>query len=130
MTVPCSTSYSLLFVEYVIRAPMRAVLEFCSLTEDYVYGYPILEPVPSAVQRWHELHKAAMAGTDTKTLPSQINEPETALARRARELFAMPGNNTKEREAIHRALHTLEALSFCLKLETSYGDDRQKRAVR
>jgi hypothetical protein len=91
---------------------------------------PVLESAPAAVQSWRELYKAAIAETDRNRLPSRINEAETALARRARELFAMGGRNTEEREAVDRALYTLRALSYCLKLETSYGQDRQKRLGR
>ena len=91
---------------------------------------PVLESAPAAIQSWIEMFKAAMMETDRKRLPSQINEAETALARRARELFAMSGNNTEEREAVDRALHKLQGLKYCLKLKNGYGDDRQQRPIR
>ena len=35
----------------------------------------------------------------------------------------MPDDNTDEREAIDHATYTLRALSYCLRLKTSYGAD-------
>jgi len=92
---------------------------------------PVFGPTPVAVQRWRELYKAAMTDTDRETLPFRINEAKAALTHRARELFALGDNSTKERKAIDRALYTLQALSYCLKLESSDADDRRRRrAVR
>jgi len=84
---------------------------------------PRLGAAPAAVQGWRELYKAAIAETDRKALPFRIHEAEIALARRDRELFAMPDDNTDEREAIDHATYTLRALSYCLRLKTSYGAD-------
>jgi len=91
---------------------------------------PVLESAPAVIQPWIKILKAAMAETDRKTLPSRINGAESALARRAHELFAMSGNNTEEREAIDRGLHKLQASKYCLKPKNSYGYDRQKRPIR
>ena len=83
-----------------------------------------LSSAPPEVQNWHELHKAAMRETDRKKLPSRINEAEKAVARRSRELFAMPGQHLEEREELDDALYTLLALSFCLRLKTGHTDSK------
>jgi hypothetical protein len=81
-------------------------------------GMPVLEPpTPAVQQHWRALYKAAIWEENREILPSRINEAKAALARRARELFAM-ANNTEECEAVDRAMNTLHALSYCLKLET------------
>jgi hypothetical protein len=91
---------------------------------------PLLESAPAPRQGWRELYKAAIAETDRKALPFRIREAEIALARRDRELFAMPAGNTDEREAIDHATYTLRALSYCLRLKTSYGADSQESPAR
>ena len=81
---------------------------------------PVLESATATIQRWRELHKAAMAETDREKLPYRINEAEKAIALRGRELFAVPGKHLEEREELDDALYTLRALSFCLRLNPSY----------
>jgi hypothetical protein len=70
----------------------------------------ITEALSSAspeVENWHELHRAAMHETDCKELPFRINEAEKALARRSRELFALPGEHLEERKELDHALSKL-----------------------
>ncbi|HET6181349.1 MAG TPA: hypothetical protein VFE61_30805 [Candidatus Sulfotelmatobacter sp.] len=64
------------------------------------------------VENWHELHRAAMRETERKELPFRINEAEKALARRSRELFALPREHPEERKELDHALYKLRALSF------------------
>ena len=66
-------------------------------------GAPILELAPPAVQITRDRSKAEVGETNRETWRSRINEDRTALSRRARELFAMPGNHTEERESVDRA---------------------------
>jgi hypothetical protein len=63
-----------------------------------------------------------MRETDCKELPFRINEAEKALARRNRELFALPGEHLEERKELDNALCKLRALSFCLKLKAGHSD--------
>ena len=60
-----------------------------------------------------------MSETDPKKLPLRIYEAERVLARRSRELFASRGDNLEEREEIDEALHTLRALSYCIRLKST-----------
>ena len=83
-----------------------------------------LSPASPKVQHWHDLHRAAMYEMDRKKLPSRIQEAEEAVARRSRELFAMPGKNLEEREELDNALYTLRALSFCLRLKIGNTDSK------
>ena len=90
---------------------------------------PLLDSTPAPLQGWRELYEAAIAETDRNALPFRIHEAEIALARRDRELFALPDDNTDEREAIDHATYTLRALSYCLRLKKSYGTDCQENRI-
>jgi hypothetical protein len=68
---------------------------------------------------WRELYKAALFETDRQKLPSRIAEAEKTLILRARELFAMSGDNSEEGQAVDDALYALRALRNCLKLRTN-----------
>ena len=68
--------------------------------------------------RWRELYRAALFETDTRKLPSRIEEAERELIRRGRQLFPMSVNQRDEAEAIDDALYALRALRNCLKLKT------------
>ena len=47
-------------------------------------------------QRWRELYRAALFEADQQKVPSRIDQAERALILRARELFAIPGDNDEE----------------------------------
>jgi hypothetical protein len=81
-----------------------------------------LSPASPEIENWHELHRAAMRETDCKGLPFRINEAEKALARRIRELFALPGEHPQERRELDHALSKLRALSFCIRLKAGHTD--------
>lgn len=87
----------------------------------------ITEALSSAspeVENWRELHRAAMHETDRKEFPFRINDAEQALARRSREVFALPGKHPEERKELDNALSKLRALSFCLRLKVGHTVSR------
>ncbi len=59
---------------------------------------------------WRELYKAALFEVDKTKLPGRIEQAETALALRARELFHVAGDNIEEGEALDDAMYALHAL--------------------
>ena len=59
---------------------------------------------------WKELFVAALYETETAKLPRRMAEAEDAILRRQQELFALPGDNTEEEEALEDALYALNAL--------------------
>ncbi len=59
---------------------------------------------------WRSLYIAALFEPDRTILPDRIAEAQTALVRRARELFYAPGDHIEEEEALEDALYALQAL--------------------
>jgi len=82
----------------------------------------ILRDQPSTAassQDWRGVYKAALFERDKRKLPSRIDEAESMLRMRARELLAISGGNSEEGHAIDKALYALRALRDCLKLRTN-----------
>jgi hypothetical protein len=59
---------------------------------------------------WRELYKAALFEVAKTKLWGRIEQAETALALRARELFHAAGDNIEEGEALDDAMYALHAL--------------------
>ncbi len=59
---------------------------------------------------WRELYKAALFEVDKTKLPGRIEQAETALALRARELFHVAGDNIEEEQALDDTMYALHAL--------------------
>ena len=59
---------------------------------------------------WKELFVAALCESETAKLPRRMAEAEDAILRRQQELFALPGDNIEEDEALDDALYALNAL--------------------
>ena len=68
--------------------------------------------------RWKDMYAAALFESDRTKLSERIGAAENEIVKRARELFALPGDNDEEAEALDDALYMLRALRSCLKLET------------
>jgi hypothetical protein len=66
---------------------------------------------------WKDLYQASLFEADLKKLPERIGEAETAVAKRARELFVSDGDNIEEQESLEYALCNLNALRSSLKRE-------------
>jgi len=82
-----------------------------------------LSSVPAGVPNWRELYKAALFEGNRQELPLRIVEAERALILRARELFAMAGDNSEEGQAVDDAMYALRALRNCMELKTSEPED-------
>jgi hypothetical protein len=82
-----------------------------------------LSSVPTGVPNWRELYKAALFAGNRQELPLRIVEAERALILRARELFAMSGDNSEEGQAVDDAMYALRALRNCMELKTSEPED-------
>ena len=73
-------------------------------------------------ETWRESYRAALFEKDKQKLPSRIDEAESALVIRGRQLFASLGDNDQEAEAVDDALYALRALRNCLQLKTIESD--------
>jgi hypothetical protein len=71
-----------------------------------------------ACQDWRKLYADVLLETDSRRLPSRIDEAEKALILRGRELSLMSGDNSEEGDAVEDALYLLRSLRNCLILET------------
>ena len=68
---------------------------------------------------WKDLYQAALLESDLNQLTERIAEAETALVRRARELFYAPEDNGEEVERLDYAMCALHALRSSLKRRTA-----------
>jgi len=78
---------------------------------------------------WRSLYLAAMHESDRKLLPQRIVEARTAILRQARRLFHSNAGSRDERQALDRALYSLNSLLWLrggLKFTTARSD-RGKR---
>ena len=64
---------------------------------------------------WAQSYKAALFELDANKVPDRIDEAETALVARARELFHSAGDNIEEEQAVDDAMYALHALRSALK---------------
>ena len=75
------------------------------------------------IQSWKDLYQAAIVEPDLNKLPERIDEAESALVLRARELFYATGNEAEEGESLDDAMCILHALrnsleaSACLRAQ-------------
>jgi hypothetical protein len=72
----------------------------------------------TSVQNWRQSYRIALFETDEQKLPLRVAEAEKALIRRAKELFALSGNNIEEELAVQDAMYAMRALRHCLELKT------------
>lgn len=70
------------------------------------------------VNTWKSLYLAAVLEGDRSQLPRRIAEARTAILQQGRTLFHSPTDCWDERQALDRALYSLNALSSCLRVET------------
>lgn len=74
---------------------------------------------------WRSLYLAAVHENDRKMLPRRVAEARTAILQQARRLFHSGAGSRDERQALDRALYSLNSLLWlrgALKLTT--GRDR------
>jgi hypothetical protein len=70
-------------------------------------------------QSWKDLYEAAICESDLDKLPGRINDAESAIGIRARELFYAVGDEAEEGERLDDALCILQALRSSLKRRPS-----------
>ena len=59
---------------------------------------------------WRNLYQAAICESDLTKLPGRIDDAETALVKRARELLQAVGDEAEERESLDDTMRILHAL--------------------
>lgn len=64
---------------------------------------------------WPRFYKAALFELDANKASDRITEAETALVKRAREMFYSAGGNIEEEQAVDDAMYALHALRSALK---------------
>ncbi len=72
------------------------------------------------VTTWKSLYLAAVREGDRSQLPRRIAEARTAILQQGRILFHSPTDCRDERQALDRALYSLNALSSCLQIKTPH----------
>ena len=65
---------------------------------------------------WRNLYLAAVLESDRTMLPGRIAEARNAIVEQARKLFHNVADSRDERQALDRALYSLNALTSCLQL--------------
>ena len=64
---------------------------------------------------WKDLYQAAICESDLNKLPERIADAETALVKRARDLFYTSGDKIDEAESLDDAMCILHAVRRSLK---------------
>jgi hypothetical protein len=64
-------------------------------------------PIP---RDWKEVYKAALFEDDNTKIPQRIADAENALAARARELFGVSDDQSREQQAMENARYFLRVL--------------------
>jgi len=72
--------------------------------------------LPSRASTWKDLYVAALMEANDDKMSARIAEAESAILRRARELFKASGDSIQEEEALDDALYALHALKSCLEI--------------
>ena len=67
-------------------------------------------PISLNSRAWRDLYKTVLFEVDKTKLPERIAQAEKALARRARELFHIAGDNIEEEQALDDTMYALHAL--------------------
>ena len=78
---------------------------------------------------WAQSYKAALFELDANKVPDRIDEAETALVARARELFHSAGDNIAEEQAVDDAMYALHALRSALKCRPNAKNASQELAA-
>ena len=68
---------------------------------------------------WHALYQAALFETDRTKIPARIEQAETAILLRIKELFSVTTDHIEEDQVLDDALYALRALRNCVFPETS-----------
>ena len=68
---------------------------------------------------WHVLYQAALFETDWNKVPQRIEEAETAIFSRMKELFVITADHIEEDVVLDDALYALRALRSCTPLRGS-----------
>lgn len=63
---------------------------------------------------WHELYRAALFEPDRDKVPQRINEAESAILCRMKELFSINTDHIEEDLVLDDALYALRALRTCI----------------
>jgi hypothetical protein len=84
--------------------------------------------IPQA-SAWKNLYTVAVLEDDHAKVAGRIAAAETAIVRRGRMLFDLPGNHAHEAEALDLALRRLRLLR-ALPPRSSAGDSLQVRVAR
>ena len=69
----------------------------------------------SQVNTWKSLYRAAVLEGDRSQLPRRIAEARAAILQQSRSMFHSHTDCRDERQALDRALYSLNALSGCLR---------------
>ncbi len=77
---------------------------------------PASEALSSPTLTWKELYVAALMETNDEKMSARIGEAESAMFRRAKELFEDSGDNIQEKEALNDGFYALQALRSCLEI--------------
>jgi|GEM_PF-6299886 len=79
---------------------------------------------------WRSLYLAAVHENDRKLLPQRIAEARTAILRQARRLFHSNAGSRDERQALDRALYSLNSLLWLrggLKFTTARSEGGERK---
>ena len=74
------------------------------------------------VKSWKDFYIAALLEGDKNRVPVLIAKAESAIVKRARELFDDSGDNIQERDALDDALYALHALKTCMSDHGKFAD--------
>ncbi len=78
---------------------------------------------------WKQVYMAALFEIDKSKLLKRIDEAETAVVLRTRELFQSGGENVQERRALEAALCALRALRSVAQNQSPRAGDRNGMAA-
>jgi hypothetical protein len=78
---------------------------------------------------WKKSYMAALFEIDKSKLLQRIDDAETAVVLRTRELFQSPGENLQERRALEAALCALRALRSIAQNQSLLARDRNGLAA-
>jgi hypothetical protein len=73
-------------------------------------------------KNWKDVYVAALVEGDPQKIPSLIQEAESAIVARAKELFKTSSDNIEEGDALDDALYALYALKSCLAVHGRFAE--------
>jgi hypothetical protein len=68
----------------------------------------------SGDDHWRDVYLAALFENDKAHIPRKIAEAQRVIAMRRSELLKVPGSDVGERQALDKALFSLQALRTCV----------------